>query len=645
MKKILVYKVILVLTMILASITHFNLATQAQISTNLKVSPQENIFYTNATSVGATFKISIIVENIPADNGMYGWEIVLNWDSTAINCTKEDINYNIWPAFLGPWVSNPIDNVNGKYHQSLTARSPSTPVSGTYWLVNLTFTITEEPSPGGMITSNLELKPAPGFIYCLVNYAGDEIPHNFINGIYQYISPRPPAEVIQLAVTPPAILNPSLTPCETFTINITAKKVKYLHGYNLKISYNATIIECININEGELLPSFGSTNFLYTLDHILGDANISSNLTSLDATAEGAGTLATLTFHVKSIGESAIQMHDTNLYDSQFQQLAHTIENGYFNNVLMPVLYVDPPTIINPEMKPADEFDVNINVANVSNLYDFEFALLYDTNVLSCLGILIYPFPNATTSIIEFNLNDSQGKLWVKVQYLPPAEPLEAISPKTIAKIFFQVQSYGATSLQLNATELSDYYGNKLTHIVGDGYVSILRRDVAVIEIIPQYNEIYKGWIIEINVTVANLGDIPESFNVSLFCNGNDVGRQEVTNLGSNMTTVITFTLKTAEYAWMEPCHNYTLRAMASTVPYELNTTNNLLEDGEIHIKLMGDINGDKFVDARDAIIIGASFGTHVGDPRWNPDADLNQDGYINAKDVILLGMNFGAHC
>jgi len=644
MKKI-IYQTILALTVVLASIAPFNLTTQAQTSTNLKVSPQENIFYTNTTSVGATFKISVIAENIPTDNGMYGWEIILAWNPTAINCTREEINYNIWPAFLGPWVSKPIDNVNGKYHQSLTARAPSTPVSGTYWLVNLTFTITKEPPSGGTITSDLELKPAPGFTYCLVNYDGDEIPHNFINGIYRYISPRPPTEIIQLSVTPSMILNPSLTPCKTFTVNITAINVKYLHGYSLKVSYNANVIECINIIEGELLKSYGSTSFLYTIDNALGDAYISSNLTSPEATAEGTGSLATLTFHVKSVGESPIQIHDANLYDPQLQPLSYIIENGYFNNILMPIIYVDPPLIINPEMKPSDEFNVNINVANVSNLFDFEFTLLYDTKVLSCLGILIYPFPNSTTFTIEFSLNDSQGKLWVKVQYFPPAKPLEAISPKTIAKIFFQVQSYGATSLHLNATNLSDYYGNKLTHLARDGYVSILRRDVAVIEIIPQYTEIYKGWIIKVNVTVANLGDIPESFNVSLFCNGNEVGKQEVINLGSNMTTVITFTLKTAEYIWMEPCHNYTLKAVASTVPYELNITNNVLENGKIHIKLMGDINGDKFVDARDAIIIGASFGSHIGDPRWNPNADLNQDGYINAKDVILLGMNFGAHC
>ncbi|RLI40074.1 hypothetical protein DRO69_13415 [Candidatus Bathyarchaeota archaeon] len=641
MKKLIMFLII----MLMLSMIPFNAMVQAEIQTNLKIHPQENIFYTNTTSVGETFEISVIAENIPEDNGMYGWEIVLNWNPNAINCTGEEINFGVWPAFLGPWVTDPIDNDNGEYHQSLTARYPSEPVNGTYWLVNLTFVITQEPSPGATITSDLDLNPAEGYIYCLVNFDGEEIPHNFVNGVYHYISPRPPTEEIKLAIVPSAIINPSLVPCENFTINVTVADALYLHGYSFKIGYNATVIECTDVQEGEFLQSFGSTDFFYNIDNELGEIYLSSNLTSPEAMANGTGTLATLTFHVKAIGESRIQLYDTNLYDPQLQPLPHSIENGYFNNILMPVIYVDPPMIIDPEMKPADEFEVKINVANVSNLYDFEFTLYYDTNVLSCLGIIVYPFTNTTTFEIEFNLNDTEGKLWVRVQYLPPAEPLDAISPTTLAKIFFQVQSYGATVLDLSGTKLSDYYGNQLDHISRDGFVSVLRRDLAVIEIVPEFIEIYKGWTIQINVTVANLGDITESFNVSLFCNDHEVGKQEILNLESNATATTTFTLETAVYAWLEPCHNYTLKAEVLPVPYELNVTNNILEDGQIHIKLMGDINGDRYVDARDAIVVGYSFGTKIGDPEWNPYADLNQDGYVNAKDVIIMGLNFGAHC
>jgi hypothetical protein len=66
--------------------------------------------------------------------------------------------------------------VNGKYHQSLTARAPSTPVSGTYWLVNLTFLVIGEPSTDVPLTFELP----PGYTaYCLLNQASEEIPHQY----------------------------------------------------------------------------------------------------------------------------------------------------------------------------------------------------------------------------------------------------------------------------------------------------------------------------------------------------------------------------------------------------------------------------------------------------------------------------------
>jgi len=613
--------------------------------TLLKVQPQDNTFYTNTTPVGHTFIISIIAENIPTDNRMYGWEFVLHWTSGMINCTTETINYGLWSAFLGPWISVPIDNVNGEYHQSLTARLPAVAVSGTFWLVNLTFTMTQAPPTGGILTTSLALTKAPGYaLYCLVNVAADEIPHGFVDGLYRYISPRPPIEEAKVEVTPPAVMDPSFVPSSTFGINITATKTSWLHGFKLHLSYNATVIECIDLQEGSLLQSFGPTTIYFTTDNILGEIYGSLNLTGPNAEANGNGTLIELTFHVKETGESPLDIHDTQLYDHLLAPLPHTTKDGYFNNVLMPILYVDPPLIIDPSMKPGDEFQVNIRVENVSNLYDFEFTLLYDTNVLNGLGVVTYPFGNATSFDLEFQLNDTEGRIWVRVQYYPPAEPLTALDPVTLVKIFFQIQSYGATPLDLTDTSLSDYFGGQITHIAQDGFVSVLRRDVAIVDISTAQTEIYKGWTIKINVTAATLGDIAETFNVTLFISGHNVGMQTVTGLAPNDTTVLLFSVSTSP-AWFEPCHNYTLAAEASQVPYEIDITNNYLEDGYVHIRLMGDINGDKYVNAQDAILLGLAFGSRPGSPKWNPAADLNQDTYINAKDVVLMGMNFGAYC
>jgi archaellum component FlaF (FlaF/FlaG flagellin family) len=283
-------------------------------------------------------------------------------------------------------------------------------------------------------------------------------------------------------------------------------------------------------------------------------------------------------------------------------------------------------------------------VANVSDLYDFEFILEYDTNVLNGLGVIVIPFDNETSFDLQFTLNDTAGRIWVKVQYYPPAQPLTTIEPNTIVKLFFQVQSYGATPLHFSQTKLSNPLNQPIKHIAHDGYVSVLRRDVAILNISPESTEAYKGWIIKVNITASNLGDISEAFNITLYVNGHIVGVEQVASLApkTNITITIAFDTK---LPWVQPCHNYTIKAEASQVPYEIDIINNVLTDGDVHVKIMGDINGDKIVNYTDAILMGAAFGSQPGDPNWNPNADLNKDGYINYKDVIILGTNFGATC
>ena len=639
--------ILLLLSLLIATLTPTAvfLKTFAQLETKLKVKPAENIFYTNTTTVGKTFTISIIAEDIiDQEGGMYGWEFWLTWTPGIINCTKEEINYGIWSYFSGPWISNPIDNDAGTYHQSLTARAPSQPVTGTYWLANLTFQIVKAPPTGGTLQTELKLEPPAGMTYCLVDKFAGEIPHEYVNGIYKFISPRQPIPPIIMKIDPPAIFDPTKVPSEKFNISVTIINAAYTHGFKIKISYNSTLIECQEIFEGNFLKNFGATTMLYQINNPEGYTQISVNLTDPTAMAEGNGILSILTFQVLEFGGCTLHLYETNLYDAENTPLTHTTVEGYFSNILMPKLFVDPKEIVDPSMKPGSRFEVNIMVANVSNLYDFEFTLTYDTSILNGLGIIVHPFGNETSFDIEFTLNDPLGFIWVKVQYYPPAEPLTSTEPVKLATIFFQVQFYGATYLHFQETKLSDPQGLHMTHITQDGYVSVLRRDVAIISIIPSVSEAYKGWKVNVTVIAKNQGDIPETFNVTLFCSLYKIGELTVFDLTPNNTITLNFVFDTLQ-PWLEPCRNYTIKAEASTVPYEIDVTNNVLTDGQIHIKLLGDINGDGYVNIMDAVILGTKFGLKKGDPGWDLNADLNQDGFINIKDMVLLGMNFGAYC
>ena len=132
-------------------------------------------------TVSEYFNISIIIENVP-EPGFYGWEFILSWNSSLLNCTEEVINYDLWGGnYLGPWVTDPIDNEAGQYHQSLSGKQPGEPEVGTFWLVNLTFVILQVPEDG-TFENDFTLSPPEGAEYCIADIEANEIPHEYIDG-------------------------------------------------------------------------------------------------------------------------------------------------------------------------------------------------------------------------------------------------------------------------------------------------------------------------------------------------------------------------------------------------------------------------------------------------------------------------------
>jgi parallel beta-helix repeat protein len=79
--------------------------------------------------------------------------------------------------------------------------------------------------------------------------------------------------------------------------------------------------------------------------------------------------------------------------------------------------------------------------------------------------------------------------------------------------------------------------------------------------------------------------------------------------------------------------------------PYTIDTNNtDRYPLMQFHVLLLGDLNQDRKVDLLDAIQAASSFGSSVGQPRWNMETDLNQDKIIDIFDLIILARNFGKH-
>jgi uncharacterized protein (DUF2141 family) len=161
--------------------------------------------------------------------------------------------------------------------------------------------------------------------------------------------------------------------------------------------------------------------------------------------------------------------------------------------------------------------------------------------------------------------------------------------------------------------------------------------DLAVTGIVPSKTVVGRGYSLNITVTAADLGNIPEIFNVSVYANTTPIASDEVTLQRGN-SVQITFTWNITALAY----GNYTISAYAWPVQNETNTGSNNMTGGIVCVSIPGDINGDGTVNKFDAIILGNAFGATPASPNWNPNADINGDGTVDIYDAIILASHYG---
>jgi len=275
--------------------------------TALSVVPSAIDKWSDVDHVGDTFTVNIVATVVPPDT-FFGWELVLTWNASVINCTLETLNYAIWGAgnFLGPWVPVPIDNVLGEYHQSITGKAPGVPNSGTFTLVTLTFGIKAEAPFMGAVSTNLHLKIAAGYVaYCLLDGAALEIVHSFNDATYSYHW-APPTTNPYLEVVPNNNIfsgkNIYKAPF-SFSVDVYIRDVVTdwrLAAVEFLMFYNTTVLDALEVQNGTFFEPFTPvTGFFSEIFEAEGKIRVIYYILDIpDMTPpHGDGKIATIVFN------------------------------------------------------------------------------------------------------------------------------------------------------------------------------------------------------------------------------------------------------------------------------------------------------------------------------------------------------------
>lgn len=578
----------------------------------------------------ATFTVNVKIANV---TNLYGIDLQFGWNPAILEYVSHIVKIpkDTYPdgILYDPilQIKNEVNATAGTLWIAYASMLPAQAFSGNGTAFEITFRVKET---GRCV---LEIMSCD-----LSDINGIPIPPTIQHGYFSNYEPTP----VDIMVSPRSIVDSTLTPCNSFNVNVTVINVVDLYEFEFYIDYNTTMLDVTSVQVNPAFPP-GQT-IIYILE-TEGRIHVKAWLVSPAPSLNGNIILATIEFHITGTGGTPIDLHDVSLKDSLGETIPiDEILDGYFNNMLITRMFVYPPELIDPSMKICDTFPIDIKIQNAIEMYDYEFTLSYDTNVLTCLGAIVIPPTADTNFTVEIRINDTAGTIWVYVQYYPPAEPFSIHEETTVTQIIFMVQNYGQTVLDLSGTRISDQNGRGMSHVAEDGFFATLLRDIAIVSVtVTSSNNVYPGRIVTIEVVAMNRGNMTtETFDVTVYYDSNPIETQTV--------TVPPWTSATLTFYWstsgLTPCNNFTISARASEVPYELDVTNNVYYDGWVKIKMIGDVNGDGVIDILDVVMVSSIYGSKEGAPDWNPDADLALPwGKIDIFDLVTLTSKYGKRC
>jgi len=406
----------------------------------------------------------------------------------------------------------------------------------------------------------------------------------------------------------------TVTACigQSFSINVNISCVLDLYGWEFKLSWNSTLLDAVNVTQGNFLKNGGETFFASKTDNTAGYVLVDCTLLGNVLGVSGNGTLAVVKFCVERTGESILDLYNTTLVNSSEQPIAHQSTDGYgyftFAHDITVIGVIALPTTVFP----SQSVQINATVENEGGYAEnFNVTAYSNFEVIETQSVSLNP---EEYTVLTFTWNTTGvGK--------------------------------GDYTLSANASVVPGEVDTADNTKVADSTVTVLSigHDVAIKDVTPFKTVVGQGYSLSVGVTAKNYGSFAETFNVTVHYNDTAIILPDEKNcititLTSGDHTTLTFTWNTTGVAK----GNYTITAFAEPVPCEIDTTDNILPDGWIIVTFGGDVNGDGRVRADDVLAVALAFGSDYPEPEYDPNLDINGDLKIRVDDILTAAANFG---
>lgn len=396
----------------------------------------------------------------------------------------------------------------------------------------------------------------------------------------------------------------TLIPSETFRVNVTVTNVQKLAGYQFILSFTPSILNALDAGSyppfnTQIVSEINNTAGYVSLAYwtFFGDPNGTSTTDSKP--------IAWIEFTINDYGTSTLSLSSTGLSDVVGIEISHTLVNGLFRNVLADnaVTNVEVfPTTVNK----SEPVKINATVENQGGSTEiFNVTAYYDNVPIETKAVT--DLENGTSTTLQFTwdttyITPNTYTIKVEAEILPdetdtldnvfiygnvtivkpsetpianftysPEQPLEgksvtfnaSFSTPDGGNITSYLWSFGdgteALYVEANLTDTATHnYTSAGTYTVTlnitdskgksdatQTIISIYRHDVAIVNVALEKTEVKAGENLKINVTVANQGNLIETFNVTVSYNDTEIQTKTVHNLAESNSTTLTYNWNT----------------------------------------------------------------------------------------------------
>jgi len=280
----------------------------------------------------------------------------------------------------------------------------------------------------------------------------------------------------------PSVINVGLP--ETFDLNINIGPVQDLYSFATDISYNSSIIEIVEIIDGDFLSEGGSVNtlFLDDIDNQIGQCIIGlsrSTSPSSGTSSQQDTNIVTLRFQTVSSGTSSVTLSNTGLIapdgDTEYPI---NVTNGVVNIVLpsdTAIIQFDPSVY---NVNQYDTINTAVTIDNISNLFAIAADLNFDTTFIEILSISEGHFLNENgseqTSFI-YDINNENETVIIGLSRLDNSIlGMNTTNPETLFTIIGVAKKPGAMNFRLSNLGLLSPDGQSTYEYVSNiGSISI----------------------------------------------------------------------------------------------------------------------------------------------------------------------------